>query len=230
MLKEKSKALILVMIGFMVVLLELNINLDTVLYPAYKTASSINTEFQFYTLQTFFGAKVVDLDQIVYTGFRFSLFPDFIGYIIIIIGSKKLIERSKVFSLSIAMAYGAIIMSFIMQLLPFMLNGERLCYIALILGVANFGFQTAVSYTFVWAICQILAGVAYRSDRRAIALTWFGTIALQIILFVTTWVQLSVVTMMYNAILFWVTVLLLYLVYRLRFYIAGEIELKKIKF
>ena len=224
--KEYMKYLIITIVGFFVVLMEWGIESGIQVYPTYIQDFSIGSEFQYYTLNTFYGVDATLVNEevmISFAGFRIPIFSDILGFIIILIGCKGLKNRSRVFSITGFMALLSAGMTAVIALLPFVLNGSRLCYVAMALGIAALGLELSVGYFFVCAVCDIISGISFASDRMAIGISWFVTVILRIIVFVTTWVQLPRLTTVYNMFLFWTTVFMIYSIWKIRDYVTGEI-------
>ncbi len=226
-----KKYLIITIIGFVVLLLGRGIETSFLIYPSYEPSAEIGPEFQYYTLNTFYGASVGvtteawDTATIQFTGFRIPIFP-LAGYILIILGFGKLSIRSKIFSIGKMMAMLSLIGVVVINILPFIMTGHKLCYVAMLIGIANLGFELSAGYFLLCGICSILTGIAFKSDKVAMAITWCVAALVRVVVFFTTWIQLAGLTLVYNIILFWLWVLFIYFIWKVKEYITGEIPVE----
>ncbi len=221
-----KKYLIITIIGFFVLLLGRGIATNFQIYPSYEPSAEVGPEFQYYNLNTFYGAAVEwDTENIVYTGYRIPLFS-VVGYILIVIGFGKLSLRSKVFSIGKVMTMAALFFVICLNILPFFMNGYKLCWIAMLLGIACLGFELSAGYFLLFGVCSILGGVAFKTDKVAMAITWCVSALVRVVVFLTTWVQLGTLTFVYNVILFWLWVLFFYFIWRVNEFITGEIPVE----
>lgn len=221
-----KKYLIITIIGFVVLLLGRGIETGLQIYPSYEPSAEIGPEFQYYTLNTFYGASVEwSTEMIQFTGFRIPIFA-VAGYILIMIGFDKLSLRSKVFSIGKVMSMISLICVIALNALPFFMTGYKLCWIAMLLGIACLGFELSAGYFLLCGVCNILTGIAFKSDKVAMAITWCVSALVRVVVFLTTWIQLSGLTFVYNVILFWLWVLFIYFIWKLREFITGEIPVE----
>ncbi|MBE5939429.1 MAG: hypothetical protein E7266_03435 [Lachnospiraceae bacterium] len=221
-----KKYLIITLIGFLVLLMGRGIGTGMQIYPPYQPDAGVGPEFQYYTLNTFYGARVNwETENIAYTGYRFPLFA-LAGYVLIIMGFGKLSTRSKVFSIGKVMCIGAVGCVAVLNVLPFLLNGTRLCWVTLLLGIAALGFEISAGYFLLCGMCNVLYGIAFKTDRVLMAIVWCLAVLCRIVVFVTTWVQLGGLTFVYNIILFWLWIFFLYCIWKLNEFITGEISMK----
>lgn len=197
------KYLKFIIAGFLIVLIDFSIRTGLA-YPEYQMSSAIGSEFQTYTINAFFGAH-----------FRFDIFHDFIGYVLIILGLRGFKRSGFAFHIALFMAVIAAAMSLLNPMLPFVLNGEKLSYIGLLMAIVQLGFLLSTGYFLTAGICSMLEGYQYKRDRFAIALAWFATFVCQVIVFLTTWLDLELVTFIYNLVLFGSMLFFLYRIYKI---------------
>lgn len=222
-----NKYLIITLIGFLILLMGRGIGTKLDVYPTYVHNGEIGPAFQYYTLNTFYGATVDwGTEAIGFTGYRIPIYA-VAGYIMIMLGFDKLKERSRVFTIGKWMAVMALGMNVLLNVLPFLFNGSQLCYIAICIGIACLGLELSVGYFLVCGVCDVLSGISFKMDRTTLGITWFASFVVRIVVFVTTWVQLANLTIVYNIILLWLWIFLTYTLLKLKTYITGEITFEK---
>ena len=214
---NRQKYFILVLIGFLVMLLDIHINTGIKIYPSYQTSFLVGGEFQYYTMNTFYGAIWEAFSNVVFTGFIFK--TGIIGIILVAIGMKKLESVNRVFAIVKFMSVGAIMVTVLLEVLPFFMTGAQLTYVVLCMGIARIAIMISMGYFFVCGVCDNMRGVAHKLDRRTIGISWFLAVVLQIVVFVTTWTQLPKLTFTYNIIFFWTLIFFMYSVWKQRDYI-----------
>lgn len=225
--KIPCKYLVITLIGFIVLLMGRGIGTGIKLYPDYVQNYEIGPEFQYYTLNTFYGAGIeAGTENIFFKGYRIPIFS-IAGYILIMYGFLGLKDRSRVFTIGKWMAFMAIFINVILNILPFVMTGSRLCYVAMCIGIASLGIELSVGYFLICGICDTLRGTAFKTDRVTLGITWFISVVCRIIVFVTTWVQLPNLTMVYNIILLWLWIFFIYTVWKLRSFVTGEIKFQQ---
>ncbi len=195
MLKNISKEkwlLLWVIIGFFIVMFDQNISLGGFNpYPAYKTDTAYNLEFQVYSLNYNYGAGC-DMDEFytgdVYYQLTLDIVPDVLGFIILAIFLKKMDKFSRLFSVASMMAWFSVGLYTFIHVMPFFFNGMVLSYMSFWLAIAMYGAEVIVGYVFVCAVCDTLSGYEHRSSRKAIAISWFGMVVLNAVVCVIRWI------------------------------------------
>ncbi len=229
-MSSRKIGLYMILVGIAILSLKLSFNTGVKIYPEYKTDYKIASEFQAYTLNYFYGANDVVVDEsdtsldVYYTGFRIDILSNIIGYILVIIGTMKLKDVSKVFSLSRMLAYVGLVLTIVIKLLPFIFNGYQLCYIALFVGIAELFAALSVSYLFVYAICTILDDIVFKTDRVYIGMCYLGIAITTLVVAFVTWVSVvsKVLLGVYTILCVGTVVLLIYNVYKVQDYIVKE--------
>ncbi len=230
-MSSRKKGLYLILLGIVILALKLSFNTGLEIYPDYKTDYKVASEFQSYTLNYFYGASMINPESasldVNYTGFRIDILSNIVGYILVIVGTLKLNEVSKVFSLSRLLAYVGLVLSLLIKALPFMLNGYKLCYIVLLIGVAELFAAISVSYLFVYAVCTLLDDVVFKVDRTYIGMSYIGMSILMLVVAFVTWVSAVNPLLKGFYVLFcaFVTGLLIYHIHKVEDYIIKEREL-----
>lgn len=227
-MSSKQKGFYMILAGIVILALKLSFNTGLDLYGEYQTDYSVGSEFQAYTLNYFYGANTdiyegVSLD-VYYTGFQINIFSNIIGYGLIIIGTLKLKELSKLFSLTGFMSWIGMALYILIKLLPFFLNGYRLCYIALFIGIAELFATLSVMYLFVYAVCTILNDVAFKQDRAYIGICYIGTAICMIVVAFINWLATvnKGLVMVYEILCLGVIALLIYNLYKVKDFILKE--------
>ena len=194
-------------------------------YPReYKNDANVIGAYQCYTIAHLYGAEwdkvmattedennteVYLITNVSYSGIRVD-------------GCLRLRSRSKAFKMTAYTCIAAIVLGGIIELLPFVMNGVRLCTIALLLFIAHVGITVSVGYFFTCAVSDVLEDVAFRGDRRVLMIAWFLMFILQVIVEFASWLMLSpTLVLVYNMVLFAVTLYYLFRVYNLSEYIVG---------
>ena len=227
-MSSKKIGLCMVLAGIVFLALKLSFSTGLMIYPEYETDYKISSEFQAYTMNYFYGASSVDSEELIldvhFTGFSIDIFCNIIGYILVIIGTSKIMEVSKVFSLSKLLAIIGLVFAIIIEVLPFVFNGSRLCYISLAIGVAELFAALSVSYLFIYGICTILDDIAYKTDRKAIGLSYIGMCICMLVVAVVGWVSAvsGVLLAFYMLLCAFVTGLLVFNIYKVSDYIIKE--------
>lgn len=226
---QDVKYLILILVGFMFLIFDQHIVCSWLngIYPAYSESSGINTEFQLYTLNYLFGLSYnvyeYSIGELAYN-IRIDVFSDFIGYILITMGLLKMAKKTKIFNVAAMTSIGAIILYVATRLLPFMFNGAQLCYMCFWLIIAQMGLDICIGYMFVYGVCDLLSGYQYVRDRRAIGISWFASVVLNITVMLVMWMapmMNGALLTFYNIFDLAVNLLFFWFVFRVRDYILG---------
>lgn len=191
-ISKEKRVLLWVIIGFFFIMFDQNISLGKINpYPQYKTDVAHNLEFQVYTLNYSYGAYC-EIDEYytgdVYYKLTFDIIPDLAGFVILGIFLKKLSKYSKVFGIASATSWAAVVMYLVIHLMPFVFNGMVLSYMCFWLSIAMYGVEVLIGYVFVSGICDTLSGYEHRSSRKAILLSWFGSIVFAAVVSVLRWI------------------------------------------
>jgi hypothetical protein len=137
--------------------------------------------------------------------------------------TEKLVKgRPWMFKLGMITAVMAAVLNIGISVAPFFFNGMQLVMIALVLGIAAFTARMLVIYCFVAGVCNLLRGIQFRQDRRAIYIGWFVAFVCTCVTAITTWVDLGRLTLAYNIITLFAVAFYLYRIFILREYIVGD--------
>lgn len=227
--ESEIKFLTLVLLGFMLLIFDQHVTCSWLngIYPAFRQSYAINEEFQLYTLNYIFGMSAnfyeYSIGEIAWN-LKVDIFPDLLGYILITVGLLKLSKRTKIFNMSAVTSVGAIVLYAIIRILPFFFNGAQLSYICFALIIAQFGLEVCISYMFVYGVCDLLSGYQYARDRRAIGISWFVSIVVNVIVLVLGWMSMVMspaLLTFYNMFDLTVNILYFYFIFRNRAYILG---------
>ncbi len=222
-MSSRKIGLYLVYAGIVMLALKFTINTGIMIYPEYETDYKVASEFQAYTLNYFYGASMTSLD-VQYAGFGIDIFSNIIGYILVIIGTMKLNEVSKVFSLSRLVAYIGLVLDIIINVLPYILNGYRLCYTVLLIGIAELFAAISVSYMFVYAVCTILNDLVFKTERTYIGMSYIGMSILMLVVAFVSWVYsvIGILQGFYALFCAFTTGLLIYHIHKVEDYVIKE--------
>ena len=95
-MSSRKIGLYMILVGIVFLSLKLSFNTGMQVYPEYKTDYKVGSEFQAYTVNYFYGANDVVVDETVvpdsisaldvyYTGFEIDILSNIIGYILVIL-------------------------------------------------------------------------------------------------------------------------------------------------
>lgn len=227
--KKDIRYLMIVLIGFMVLIFDQHVRCSWLngIYPPFVESPNINVEFQLYTLNYLFGMSYhiyeYTIGELAYN-LKVDIFSDFIGYILIAYGMMRLSKKTKIFNIGVMTSIAAIVIYIVTRLLPFVFNGQQLSYICFFLIIAQAGVEICIGYMFVYGVCDLLPGYQFVRDRKAIVISWFAAVVLNIVIVVLGWlapVMNSVLLTCYNIFDLAANLLFFYLVFRVRDYILG---------
>lgn len=191
-ISKEKRILLWVIIGFFFIMFDQNISLGKINpYPQYKTDIAHNLEFQVYSLNYSYGADC-EMDEYytgdVYYKLTFDIIPDVVGFIILGIFLKKLSKYSRIFGVASVTSWVAVALYSIIHLMPFVFNGMVLSYMCFWLSIAMFGVEVVAGYVFISGVCDALSGYEHRSSRKAIVISWFGSMVLAAVVCVLRWI------------------------------------------
>ncbi len=227
-MSSKKIGLYMVLVGIVILALKLSFNTGIKVYPEYKTDDGIVSEFQSFTLNYFYGANEIKAEDVIkdvhYTGLHIDVLSNIIGYIVIMLGAKKLNEVSKAFSLVSLTSVVGLALNVVIKALPFFLNGYKLCYIVLFVGIAELFTSICVVYLIVYTISVVLSDIAYKSDKAYIGISYIGMSILMLAVAFIAWVNTvsSLLLGTYVLLLMLVTGALIFNIYKVGDYIIGE--------
>jgi hypothetical protein len=197
-------------------------------YPKFVESTKIHAEFQWYTLNYFFGmhANVYEftIGELSYR-IKVDVFSDLLGYFMMFIGLIRLSKKTKIFNISAATCVLAILLYIGIRFLPFFLNGQILSYACFWLAIAQYGIDICIGYMFVYGLCDLLPGYQYVRDRKAIVISWFATIILNGVVMILYWLSPvinGILITVYNILDLGINILFVYFVLRIREYILGD--------
>lgn len=231
MLKNISKdkwLVLLAVVGFFMIMFDQNISLGSLnIYPKYETSGAYSLEFQMYSLNYVYGAWC-QIDEIfigdIYYRFTLDIVPDLLGFVLLAVVCKKMTKFSKLFSIASAMSWFAVGLYVFMRVMPFIFNGMPLSYMCFWLSIAMYGIEVIIGYVFISAVGDTLSGFEHRQSRKAIALSWFGSVALLAVVCVLRWIAIISpgLIMVYQMLLLGVSLLFYYFIYREADFIVKE--------
>lgn len=230
-LKSESGALLITIIGFLLLVFDSRIPCGFLngLFPAYQESYEMSVQYQLYTLNYMYGmsANIYEytIGELAY-GIRVDIFSDLIGYLLIIFGTMKMGKMNKIFKLTAGTSMFAIVLYVVTRLMPMVFNGQILTSITFWMIIAQCGVEICVGYLFVYGICDMLPGYQHVRDRKAIGISWFVTVILNIVVVFIHWLSPSpymsqLVVNIYDILLLGITFLYFYFVLRNRDYIYG---------
>ncbi len=230
-LKSESGALLITVLGFLLLVFDQRIYCGFLngIFPAYQQTYEIGAEFQLYTLNYIFGmaANIYEysIGEISYA-IRVDVFSDLLGYVLLFVGMKKMAKKNKVFNLGVMTVMFAVLIYAFTRVTPFFLNGEILTFVTFWLIIAQCGVDICVGYLFVYGVCDLLPGYQHMRDRKAIGISWFVTVILNIVVVFLHWLSPTaylphLLVNFYDMLLLAISALYFYFVLRNRDYIFG---------
>lgn len=236
---KNNKYFKIILIGFILLLLDVSVKTG-ISYPhSYQYSYKVIGEFQFYTINTIYGAtcttytqqtKADDgstgtaklVNEVFFDGVRVDILNDLVGFALLAFGMFGLKKINRAFYMGGILSIVSIGMSAVIHILPFMVNGLRLCYIALFLRIALLGLTISVYYMFMCALVHEIQLVSFKTERKALILLWFAMTILQIVILFITWIQLPTLTMVYNIVLLGVSIFFFYWAWKVKDYVLKE--------
>lgn len=229
--KLNYRYLIIGIIGILLISMKSNIQLGNI-YPEYQMSHNIIPAFQHCTLDLYYGitpqevwnpdTDTMEVTDMNFSGFKVDIFNDYVGFILTFISMWGLSKRSKYFILGAITSAGAFILKAVVDILPFFLNGQALCYTVFFVGIAAFAARVLISYSYIFGVTGILSSVEFKRDRKAIYLAWFIAFVCSCAVSITTWLFSHVLAYIYLVISLGATLFYLYKIYLLSDYVTGH--------
>lgn len=208
--------LALLMIGFLFVILDVDVHTGFSYPNDYENNGSVIGEYQYYTIYTNYGAtctyKYLEesstsektssdinlnttqpasssslavgtkvIDQVFFSDIKLDIFNDILGFIFIAIGCLGFRKCSQRFILALLTSIGAIVINFVISLLPFVSNGLTLCNIALLLGILYGACIILTIYFFANGLYIMCTDISCRDERKWCRMIEFVSIILVIL-------------------------------------------------
>lgn len=195
-----KKYVTLIVIGFLLVILDINVYTG-IKYPAeYKNSDSVIGEFQYYNIKSTYGAtcnyKLLEatnadsantyqgsqvIDDVFFGNIRIDIFNDFIGYFLIAFSCLMLSHAGKSFKISTVFALISFILHGVICALPFIFNGVALCNIVMILNIAYIGCGILTTFMFTNSFIKLFPDTCCRDERLWLNTAWFVSAILQVL-------------------------------------------------
>lgn len=197
-----KKSVILFLIGFLFIVIDIDINTG-ISYPQdYDNSENIIGEFQYYNIKSTYGAtctyKLIDdekinqssndsaasesapssqgavvIDKVYFDNIHIDLFNDIIGFILIIFASLLLHKGMRIFNFAIITSIISLILNIVLFVFPFILNGILLCNFVFAIGFAYLFSTIIVTFFFTKGLLKLAPGIACRDERGWINTVWF---------------------------------------------------------
>ncbi|MCR5430151.1 MAG: hypothetical protein K6E58_02845 [Eubacterium sp.] len=119
------------------------------------------------------------IDKVFFKTVQIDIFNDFVGFLLILIGSILLIRCAKQFKLAILSAISGLIVHGIMFGLPFIINGIDLTNASFFIGIIYLAINIVTIYLVTAALLKMIPGPWCRDERKWCKILWFTTFASQ---------------------------------------------------
>lgn len=178
--------ILLFIIGILMYVIDINIPTN-ILYPKYVFDSTLGITFQEYIVKHFVGDRVT-----------IDLLPDAIGYILIIIGIILFVKYDKTIVKVLPLLGLLLAQSILLPIVPLLHNGKPLCYLVLSLIFFSVIFEMMMEYMIISRLIKQSDSTANKRNNVAIRIGLLVSMACKGIIFLTTFVGLSGLTVFYG--------------------------------
>lgn len=127
------------------------------------------------------------IDKVYFKNVQFDIFSDFVGFLLILIGSILLARCAKQFKLAILASISGILVHGIMFSLPFIINGIDLTNASFFIGIIYLAINIVVIYLVTAALLRMIPGPWCRDERKWCKILWFASFAAQCLATFTFW-------------------------------------------
>lgn len=133
-------------------------------------------------------AKVTKvIDKVYFKTVQIDIFNDFVGFLLILIGSILLVRCAKQFKLAILSSISGLIVHGIMFALPFVINGIDLTNASFFIGMIYLAINVVTIYLVTAALLRMIPGPWCRDERKWCKILWFASFAAQCLATFTFW-------------------------------------------
>lgn len=127
------------------------------------------------------------IDKVYFKNVQIDILNDFVGFILILIGSILLVKCAKQFKLAILAAISGLIVHGIMFSLPFIINGIDLVNASFFIGMIYLAINVVTIYLVSAALLRMIPGPWCRDERKWCKILWFASFASQCLATFTFW-------------------------------------------
>ena len=210
-------ALMLLCFGFMFIVLDIPFTTSFSYPHEYENSNKAIGEYQYYNIASNYGArctyKMLDddddtdadepksqvgikssnpkmtkvIDKVYFKNVQIDILNDFVGFILILIGSILLVKCAKQFKLAILSAISGVIVHGIMFALPFIINGLDLTNASFFIGMIYLAINIVTIYLVTAGLLRMIPGPWCRDERKWCKILWFASLASQCLATFTFW-------------------------------------------
>ncbi len=200
-------AIILISIGLFFI--GIDVYVAGMMYPGYEYVNSIGEKIQQYI------SNYVLSDHL-----KIDVFPDVVGYILVFTGVMILLKYSQKYMKVLILAVVAGIVSVVIPILPFLVNGRMLTITELILFFLLVIFELYMEYIVIYTTVAISDDTANQATNKRLQFGWWITIFCRIFIAFLTFVGHIKIANMYKIALIIATVFYLYQMFQIVKYIG----------
>ena len=203
-------ALLLLSLGFIFIVLDIPFATNLTYPNEYENSKKTIGEYQYYNIASNYGAtctyKMMDdsksdeetannttpklakvIDKVYFSNIQIDIFNDFVGFILILIGSLLLVRCAKQFRFAILCSISGIIVHGLMFSLPFIINGIQLTNASFFIGMIYLAINIVTIYLVTAALLKMIPGPWCRDERKWCKILWFASFASQCLATFTFW-------------------------------------------
>jgi hypothetical protein len=208
---------ILLAIGFILIALDVNVKTNIRYPQEYANTTSVTGEFQYYNIASLYGAtctyKLIDtssnnsehplisgetssspnasgtkvIDKVFFDNIHIDIFNDVLGFTCILFACMNLRKVNRRFSLAALSSLCGIVLNLVLALLPFTINGLRLCTISMLTGTVYLACNVITTFLFASGLFMMCPQICCRDERKWGKMTWFISFTLQILITFIFW-------------------------------------------
>lgn len=197
-----NKCVWMFLIGFLLLVIDINIGTGIAYPTQYKTSDKVTGEFQYNNIASNYNAsctyKLIDttaenqddatantlmgqhatkvIDKVILEDIELDLFNDFLGYLLIFIACLGFSKSSSRFRFGVLTSLLGFVLHGVIVALPFVTNGLILTYAAFAVGISYLGAFVLTAYAVSYGIFALSTGAVCRDERR-----WGKTLSFMII-------------------------------------------------
>lgn len=199
-LSRGKLSIILFLVGFLFIVLDVNIDTGMSYPNNYNNSDNVIGEFQYYNIKSTYGAsctyKMIEdkhdsslsddnsdavstneakvIDKVFFDNIHIDIFNDIVGFILIAIAAFLLKNKgNRQFNYAILLSIISLILSIIIYILPFFVNGILLCNLVFAIGFAYLFAGVITTFFYTNGFLKLAPGIACRDERGWIKATWY---------------------------------------------------------
>ena len=117
------------------------------------------------------------IDKVFFDNIHIDIFNDIVGFILIAIAAFLLKNKgSRQFNYTILLSIISLILSIIIYILPFFVNGILLCNLVFAIGFAYLFAGVITTFFYTHGFLKLAPGIACRDERSWIKAAWYVSV------------------------------------------------------